>query len=70
MNKKTTVVNNKDEIALAEWKRLDEELRQKRAELMYRLYSRGMNQQRIANIYGCKRQFVQQELKKYQAVSA
>jgi len=47
------------------WKQQDEELRQKRSELMYRFYVSGMSQQRIAEIYGCSRQFVQQEISKY-----
>lgn len=65
MNKMTTTVTKQDESALREWKQQDEELRKKRAELMYRLNVAGFSQRRIAEIYGCRQQFVQQEISKY-----
>lgn len=71
MDKKSTVVTKKDETALATWKAQDKELRRRRAELMYRLHvNGGLNHRRIAEIYGCKRQFVQQEISKYLMVIA
>lgn len=66
MNK---TVNDQDIAALAQWKAEDEELHRKRTELFVRLYAngKGLSQQRIADIYGCKRQYVQQEIEKAQA---
>lgn len=64
MNKQTLQLN-KDEIRLATIKEQIDMLRMNRRELMYRLNNSGMSHVKIAAIYGCTRQYVQQEIETY-----
>lgn len=54
----------KDINDLAGWKAEDEELHRKRTELFVRLRDAGFTLEHIAQIYGCTRQYVQQEIEK------
>ncbi len=64
MNKIYLHTNNLEN-QLSSVKAEQEQIRERRAELMYRLHKAGMKTVRIASIYGCSRQFVQQEISKY-----
>ena len=48
--------------------KIQKELIRRRREIMWRLYNNPpqLSMQKIGDIYGCKRQYIQQEIKAYQ----
>lgn len=46
-------------------KREMEAIRDRRRELMFRLNEAGFSAERIGEVYGCSRQYVEQEISKY-----
>ncbi len=58
-------MTNKLETELQQWKAKDAAHRARRAEMMYLLNTEGKSMPQISKIYGCRRQFVQQEIKRH-----
>ena len=52
----------------AEQERVNADIARRRREIMFRLWSNGagLSQTKIASIYGCERQYVQQEIEAYE----
>lgn len=65
-----TMTNKQLENELKQWKAKDEAHRARRAEIMSLLHNDGASMPKIAKMYGCKRQFVQQEIKRHQEQKA
>ena len=56
---------------LAEWKALDAAHHARKLEMMYLLYVSGKSMVEIAKIFGgCTRQYIQQQVKRYEANAA